>query len=270
MRIVHRVGLRASPEQLDALAELSTRETPTPGLPGTVPLLTFDVGEDHPQWPKLAGLFADWGVSDVVRTEFARDELLAACWAEIRAMPRGYPQPREDDFGYLAATYELASRCEACGIGGVQKAGFQMKAEPKWGRAGALQLTWVEDELFVRPELWKQVFEPAGVQCRPVLNRRGEELSDVVQLVVETLVPVDVAGHLTERCARCERERVSPNGRGRFPRLCEEPEVAMARTQQWFGWGAAAWRPLLAHRSIVRALMETKVHGVLLRPTANE
>ncbi len=267
MRIVHRIGLRASQAQQRQLEALGVRPPKGVVLPGGGdPLLAFDVDEEHPHWPKLEDLFQQWNVSDVLRTEFSKREVDSARWLEIGAWHHGYPQPEEDAFGYRQATYDLADWCEACGTGKRQKASFQMKGEPAWGRNGILQLTWVYDELFVTPQVWSGVFKERGVAFRPVMSTRGVELATVVQIVIEDEVGI-VSGELSfERCAACARSKYSPVTRGPFPALTDEPPHAIARTREYFGSGGQADKCVLIAQDIARALATARVCGAVLRP----
>jgi hypothetical protein len=217
MKVVHRIGFRATGMQRRALEALGVKLPSAVSLPGGgEPLLTFDVDEDHPNWSLLSALFDGWDVFNMVRTEFTRKELESARWLEVGAWHHGYPQPHDDELGYLQATYDLTDWCESCGIGMKQKAPFQMKREPKWGRNAIMQLTWVYDELFVTPDTWIHAFKPAGVGCRPVLNTKGVELKTVVQLVVETSVGIVTDGLAFERCERCGRTKYPARHAGRI------------------------------------------------------
>src|SRR5262245_17077345 len=170
MKFVHRITLRATPEQIAELVALGVKmPTPLP-MPIGLPLVAFDVAEDNSAWPRVRFLLHQWGVSEgSVRTEFSWEEIDAASWLDLGpAWHHGYPQP-DDDFGYREVTYDLTDFCEQCGAGMEQNAPFRMKREPRWGRNGILQLNWVFDEFFVTPDVWTRVFEKRGIGQRPVL-----------------------------------------------------------------------------------------------------
>ncbi len=206
---------------------------------------------------------------DIVSTHFSKEELAAARWLALEpSWHHGYPQPDEGRFGYREVTCEVADFCEQCGIGLRQKAPFRMKSEPKWGRNGILQLHWVFDEFFVRPEVWSTVFHPNGVGCRPVLDAKGAELKTVVQLVIQEEVDVVVEDLATEHCAHCGRVKSLPVTRGAFPPLANEPSARMAKTREYFGSGASAHRGVLVSQEVARALAAKKVRGASVRPVA--
>jgi hypothetical protein len=206
MKFVHRIGFRASTAQRKELEMLGVNVPSGIVLPGGGdPLVAFDIDEDHRHWPILQGLFERWKVSDILRTEFSKEEIGAARWLNLRPdWHYGYPQPKEDEFGYLEATYELTVKvfirsacteyCQQCGIGIKQKAPFQMRGEPKWGRRDIFQFNWIFDEYFVTPEIWRRIFSPVGVEYRSVVNTRGTELKTVVQFVSSEEVPIATDG----------------------------------------------------------------------------
>lgn len=270
MRIIHRIGFRATERQVRELQVLGATPCSVIAMPGEGnPLVSFEIAEDDPNWPRIHALLQEWGKSKGdVTTEFSKREIETARWLEIGAWHQGYPQPREDDFGYLEATYDLTDWCEPCGVGAKQKAAFQMKREPKWGRRGICQFVWVYDELFVKPGIWASIFEPSGIPCRPVLDTKGTELATVVQLVIEEEVGIVTDGLSFEACATCERSKYKPVSRGPLPALLREPSGAMAKTQEYFGSGGEADRRVLISGELARALAAAKVRGASLVPVA--
>ncbi|HSP78312.1 MAG TPA: hypothetical protein VLQ93_07270 [Myxococcaceae bacterium] len=197
MQIIHRISIDSTPE--------IRRELATMGIVvGASGLVTFEIDEAYDSWPALQSWIARRDAFDLISTNFSKKEIAEARWLELEPdWHHGYPQPGEDHFGYWEATYDVADFCERCGIGLKQKAPFQMKAEPRWGRRGILQLNWVFDEFFVTPEVWSAIFRPHGIGCRPVLNTKGAELKTVVQLVVQEGVKTE--GLEAERCTHCGR-----------------------------------------------------------------
>ncbi len=262
MRVVHRVSISSSPEVSAELAYLGVEV-------GSAGFVSFEVDETHPRWAELRAWIARRSAPDVLTTAFSGDEVTAAPWLElVPDWHHGYPQPDEDSFGYLSATYDLTEYCEKCGVGLRQVAPFQMKGEPKWGRRGVLQLNWVFDEFFVAPHVWSAVFEPLGVGCRRVMTPRGDELETVVQLVIEAEADIGTDGLEAETCGSCGRTKYVPVARGRFPALVSEPAGALVKTRQWFGSGASAHHRVLVAQDARRALDAEKVRGASFRPVA--
>jgi len=141
-----------------------------------------------------------------------------------------------------------------------------MTGEPKWGKRGIMQLHWIYDELFVKPEVWGAVFRPAGVLCRPVVNRRGVELRTVVQLVVEEEVSVVTTGLPTEQCAKCGDVRPNQPVRGFFPMMRSRPSQAIVRTKEYFGSGGQSDKCVLVRQDLYRAIEGHGVRGAEYSP----
>jgi hypothetical protein len=264
MQIIHRISIASASEIRSELASMGI-------VVGANGLVSFEVDEDHEAWARLQNWIARRRPVDVVTTKFSRQELADARWlAMVPDWHHGYPQPDELDFGYREATYDLTRYCERCGIGMKQKAPFQMKGEPKWGKRSILQLNWVFDEYFVTPETWESVFRPHGVESRPVLNTKGIELKTVVQLVEHEEIGIVTAGLPTEEtmCSTCGRTKYLPVTRGRFPALTGEPPKAMVKTTEYFGSGASAHKRVLVSQALGRALTAAKVQGASLWPVA--
>jgi hypothetical protein len=127
-------------------------------------------------WPQVGAWIVANDALDIVRTEFSNAEIESAEWLRMRGeWHHGYPLPREE-LGYLIATYDLSEYCMECGVGAKQVAPFRMRGEPKWGRRGILQLNWVFGEYFVKPSVWRDVFEPHHIPYRSVIDAKGKNL----------------------------------------------------------------------------------------------
>ena len=260
MKIAHRISFSptAKPEPAALLAARGH------AIAGPIAVVVLSADEYAELEPELRR----WRVGHLAQTHFTPTEHRAARWAELCSdRHHGYPEPDDGDFGYLAATYDLSAYCSTCGVGARQNAPFRMTREPKWGKRGVLQLNWVFDEVFVTPDVYNACFEPHGVLCRPVLDRKGRaELSSVVQLVAEEHRPIRLDGIATETCGACGRQKLPPDLTGFFPRFTEEPSAPIARTASWIGSGASAGQPVVVSGPIVKSLLESKVRGAVLTP----
>lgn len=260
MKIVHRVSISADAKTSDELSVLGIA-VDRDGL------VTFEVDESRQNWAAIENWIKKRRAVDIVRTRFSKSEIAEATWAMVTPdWHHGYPQPDDGEFGYRAATFDLSEYCEACGVGMHQKAPFQMKGEPKWGKRRVLQLNWVFDEYFATPEAWEKIFKPHGVDCRSVLNTKGKVLGTVVQLVIPEEVPVVVSDMPSTTCRECGRTKFLPVERGFFPPLAAAPENQIVRTTQYFGHGASAFRPVLVSRVLAREINGQKGFGASLWP----
>lgn len=259
MQIVHRISLESSAKIRRELASLDI-------VVAGEGLITFEIDEGRARWPELERWLAAQRPLDIVSTRFTAKEVEQAVWLSLSATGHhGYPQPEDD---YKILTYDDAQYCQACGTGLKQKAPFRLRGEPKWSRTSVLQLNWVFDEFFVTPELWKAVFEPNGVGCRPVQNTKGVELTTVVQLDVREEVNAATEGLKLAVCSACKCQKYLPVTRGYFPPLVATPRADIAKTRQYFGSGSSAFRVVLVSQKLGKVLRERKIRGIEFVPIA--
>lgn len=262
MQIVHRVSFASSEDIRRELLRLG-HVVPDAGF------VAIDVDEADLNWPDIETWIARRGAVDTVSTRFTPEEIASANWLElVPSWHRGYPQP-EKGFAFRGVTYDLASRCDLCGVGAKQRAPFRIRNEPRWGRNGILQLNWVFDEFFVTPKVWKAVFDPFGVPARPVVDRKGRTLETIVQLAIADEVELDRQNLHPTPCQTCGRTKYLPHGRGPFPALREAPRGHIARTVEEFGSGPSAARRIVVSAPLATALASQDVRGVEFRPVAN-
>ena len=221
-----------------------------------------DVAEDDPQWESVRHLLKKYETVDIPFTKFTDSELSnAKHLAMAPSWHHGYPQP-EDDFGYMQLTYDLRDYCEHCGIGAKQISPFQMKKSPNWGRRSILQMNWLFDEYFVKPEVWNAVFQPLGINCRRVLlHRTGQELESVLQLDIPQLVPLqmDSKAYEYERCMFCDRKKYK-HVTGFFPSP-QATDFPLFKSVQYFGSGASASRAVLVSKALYRRIKDAALKG---------
>jgi len=271
MKVIHRVSISDEAGRRDVLASLDVSFN-TPDSP-LVRTLWFDIEESHPEWEQVRQLILKWNAGDIVQTKFTLSELNAARFLQmLPAQHLGYPQP-EDDFGYLAATYDVRCMCPACGMGKIQVAPFRMKGEPHWGKKQILQLNWVFDEFFVLPQVWEDVFRPLGIGRSDVLDHRtGKPLQNVVQLVITDVAqsPLAITDYASEICAGCGRKRYFPICRGYFPSFAADPGSHVCKTQEVFGSGTSAWNVTVVGSDVYRTMQSQNLAGVAFAPLKNK
>jgi len=263
MKIIHRVAVSASDAQIEVLSDHGIEYKQLGGRS-----ILFLLDEAHAAWPVIAPLIAKWGASDLIMTEFDREELTAAQYLRMRpAWHCGYPMP-DDDNGYMQITYDDKDYCTECGIGLKQQSPFRMSREPRWGSKQILQLNWVMDEFFATPEAWEHVFKPFGVDCLPVIGHRtGRPLNAVIQLRVTSMsTPVgEPGGFLRETCPTCKREKMCGTSPGRFPHVELMTNTHMAKTPDYFGPrpgdGPVAWHKIIISAALYKAIVSHKLKG---------
>ncbi len=267
MRIVHRISVNGTPEIARELVAMGVRLPKGSAIASD--LVTIEVEEGQDSWTQLQAWIAMRRPLDIVSTRFSQSEIQTARWLQLESKwHHGYPQPNEEEFGYRNATYATSGYCRQCGIGLKQRAPFQLKGEPAWGRNGILQLNWIFDEFFVTRQVWASVFRPHSISCRPVINGEGLELTSVVQIVIESEVGIMTEGLPSVKCQSCLKPKYLPVTKGKFPPLESEPIAPMARSREYFGSGASANKVVFVSQAIAQALAAEKVLGVSFRPVA--
>jgi hypothetical protein len=203
----------------------------------------------------------------------------------------GYPQPEDT---WEETTYESAGYCARCGIGGVQRHPFRFRGGPKAAHSHFLQLNWVFDEFFTRPEV-REVFEAehvTGAGFGPALRHRtGEPLVDIEQLVILGILPPALVsqGLQTVTCRPNNEEppwpvqpatsmRYPPDtpycGRVkfhwpttlRFRRSVCSGAPDLIKSAEWFGSGAQASRAVLASQRVVHIVSARRWRGLKWAP----
>lgn len=261
MRIIHRISVNVSPEMV--------REFLALGLEVREGLVSFDIDESDGRWPDISELANRHRAADVPRTTFTNTELEQAPAAKLGATwHHGYPEP-SDDFGYLDLTYDLSDYCDSCGIGLVQKAPFRMVGEPRWGRKKILQLNWVFDEFFVKPDLWEISLRPVGVNATPVLDAHSDKLlSTVVQLHLPVGASAILDGYPKTTCIVCKRQKYEPIARGLFPPVEIDSSASLVKTEQYFGSGSSAARSVIVSNALMKVLSDAEAGGADFMPVA--
>jgi hypothetical protein len=235
--------------------------------------LIFDIHEDDPRWPAVASWIADVGADDWVSATFSDEEVVAARLSAVR--PNWFdcePYPTPGTSGYLDVTFDRTAYCEMCGIGARQKAPFRFRREPRWGRHAVMGLYAGFGEVFVRADVYAEVFAPHGVAARPVVRSGDRVLETVVQLDVNEVVEfktrgLEVADGLT-RCPACHQRKYDWVQRGPLPPLRRAPQGPIAWAEPWFGSGLKAERYLLLSQPVARAIVAAKLRGAVLHPVA--
>jgi hypothetical protein len=159
---------------------------------------------------------------------------IGAKWFRMQANAvHGYPQPAKD-FKFAQLYYQNA--CRRCGIYERQVAPFRFGRSDRRALSGFMQLHWVCDAFFVRPDVAAEIVK-AGITGlsfgSAVDHRTGVELSDRVQLQVATIVSCAEISHLpTVTCRPDNEERTE--FRRRWP-LPPKNESENADPPNWWG-----------------------------------
>ena len=261
---------------------------------GSSTIAVANVTEDDPAWPRVQQILQADGRPDMIDNIFTDDELDAAEWLDVMALGHhGYPQP-EKDLGYIEQTYDTATHCSECGIGGVQNNSFRLRAEPKARQSQFIQLNWVFDELFVRAAARKglQSAGITGVSFMPaVLHKSGQASAEVMQMQVShVLQPGLHTDELFQVTCKADNEEDATTTMQRHPNLPEPtycgrvkyhrqnrgplridcaafkgaPDVVKSR--EWFGSGGNAFRLIMVSRKFRRLVRDANWRGLSFEP----
>ncbi|MDP3389236.1 MAG: hypothetical protein Q8Q45_07685 [Methylococcaceae bacterium] len=264
MKIIHRLTFRYDSKIIAIVNEL--------GIPFKDGFICVcKIAENDARWHELSELLKPFDIVKCGHTliaEFSKKELDTADYLEIVSKwHHGYPEPSDTIMGFMELTYNVQNYCQKCGIGAFQKAPFRFKKSPVWGQRNILQLNWIFDEYFVKPEIWREVFEPFGIGCRPVvLDKSGRELDSVVQLELTELAELNDLDDLPfDTCASCGRIKYLPIT-GRFMPPPNKTSAAMFRSNQYFGSGASANRMVIVSQELFAKAQSAGLKGVSYEP----
>ena len=133
-----------------------------------------------------------------------------------------------------------------------------------------MQLHWIYDYLFVRPEIWSAIFAPRGIGFLPFQSARGVDLRTVLQVAVDQEVGLCTEGLSYSVCAKCNRVKYRLDPRAAAPPLAEGPSGQIVNTREYFGDGGLATRLVIIAQDIAQALRTAKVRGVVYSPLRSD
>lgn len=232
-----------------------------------------EISEDDPRWPSVEKYLIRERKIPGTYTEFTREELREAPFVRhVGDWQEQYPEPKSG--GYLEGTYDLANYCSYCGVGKRQKAPFRIKKEPNWKSRSFMQLHWVDDELFTRPQVWKTFFQPLGIDSLPVLHHgTGKPLESVVQLLIPQTAPVDTSAlEFFEVCKICGAKKFLGPRRGFDPSITP-PNGHAFKSDVWWGGGYHAYKTIYFSRELYGRIAEAKLktfHCVPCAPATSD
>lgn len=230
---------------------------------------SIGVAECDERWPAVSRILEKHGHRCPKYSEFTQAEIRGArylrlwgCWSY------GYPQP-EKDYEYRSITYDDRCACAKCCCGLVQQAPFRLRGEPKWGRKDLMQLHWVGDEVFVRPDVWERVFRDFGIECREVLSRGQKKLETVVQLAIpDQSLHHGLNGYPFVNCPACGRKKYASINHGFFPPMDGDCDLPIFRSADEFGCNLQVYRTVVISSALRAAIDIAKLKGVGFYPLA--
>lgn len=196
----------------------------------------------------------------VFGAEFDKHDLNSAEWlSQTPLRTFGYPQP-DDSFDFLDSVYDQTGSCKACGIvPGFQKSPFRIKTDMT--TYPGFSLGWVYDEIFVKIQIYQEIFEPLGIGYWPVLiHRTGAQSTNIVQLkLLECDWKFDMSGIPFETCTVCWRKKYQARPLDFLPSLLGEPPNQIFRGTEFYGSGGQADQRIYVSKSLRLELLRLKV-----------
>ena len=267
MEIFHHYGIKLlSDEDRKAFANIGIELELGARLPwGAKTIVGLDLSESDPRWRPAQPLLEKYKITDFPFTKFSRSEIeSASSLCMFGKSNSGYPQP-EEDFGYLAETYDLTDYCSNCGTGYRQVRPFRLKTIPEL-ECNVLQLNWVFDEFFVARQVWADVFTSFGIECWPVIaHKSGDEVESVVQLKIEHRVDLATRKEEGNKCEVCRRWKIPLSLIGFAPAPVDR-ETHICRSTQFFGSGGQAFNRIVISASLCNRIRDAKLRGVQFYP----
>jgi hypothetical protein len=176
----------------------------------------------------------------------------------------GYPQP-EETREWMFDVYDTTGFCSECGCGCVQKAPFKIRRPVNWKNKHVFDLEWVHDEMFVKKEIYEQLFKPLGVCYWPVLLfKKDIILEDTVQLKIpEIAANLDLNNQRYEICGKCGRKKFINQFEGYFPGFInnQTPNIVIAKSTEYCGTGHMAFKWILLSQELRKKMTELGIRA---------
>jgi hypothetical protein len=159
----------------------------------------FEVDADDLNVSKIQNILSnsDWNSISQQEASFSEKDRTDAPYLNIYSNKMlGYAKPDDEDevdnylypfdiYPYYKGVFEVANVDDNYGLlRGRQIGLYSLNGEPKWGNKDIASANNIEDTFFVKPEIYKEIFEPLNIKCLPVLKYKTLELlKTVVQIV---------------------------------------------------------------------------------------
>jgi hypothetical protein len=283
MKIQHQISFNRILNLERRLLELGLEHDPIAESPEGR-LCFFYIYEEDAAWETVKKLIEKYGVWDVEKVAFSKEEKEHADWFYIHLASAGYPQP-ESNFGYLNQTYDIKNYCTHCGIGKEQNNAFRLKKNPMAKNRELMMLNWIADEVFVTPAV-KNIFEKEKVKgidfSNPKLIKTGQFIDDLFQIKINHILKEGLVTDQLESSVCKKKNEGSESaskafcGRTKylFPRRSPikfkkeifkgAPDIV--KSNEWFGAAGNASRLILISKRARKIIEREKWRGPFFEP----
>lgn len=224
-------------------------------------LYILEMSENDNCYSEVSRIMKTQGVLESIYERFSDSELEQAEWLYIRSTWRcAYPEPR-DNFKYLCTTYNMDSNALKnskgllCKCHLQQKAPFTLKKTPDWKTRGFTMLYCVEDEIFISDTV-KQILDESqlqGLDYEYVLNRHGDVLSNIHQIIINNCADFGVYEKEVQRYSicpycGCKKLILKPGLLSINKNSFRNIESDIVKTSEHFGEITGSRRILISHK----------------------
>jgi hypothetical protein len=281
MTIVHRVTLGrdciAEATEIDRLggdAKLFRASPSSSNWPWI-----FEIAEGDNRQDAVEGILSRLQSKYVARETFTRflpsEYDASSAFVVTDSWVSGYPEPSKlrRIHGvnmlpeYFERTFDLSKYCPVCHAGAVQKSPFVIAKSPNWRTRSLMRLNWINDQIFVKRDVYEAVFRSFGIQSVEVLLAKGLRRDpDTIQLRIESKLTFDHSNLVFTTCLRCGTNKYRPVTRGQYI-LSRVPSEGVSHSLEWFGH-SDAWRLVVFSKSVFDALSTHRLRGLDCDPCA--
>jgi hypothetical protein len=196
----------------------------------------------------------------MIITEFTDEEINTSEILVIQAQwLNGYPQPESS---YRQVMYDYPVDAPFNGFIGVkQKSLFFLKKEPNWGSKKIFQLNWIGDEIFVRKDIYNEIFRKYGLEAKPVLlYKKNTVIEDTMQLVIpETTVSLRLSDFKYAMTPNGNKQYV-PYYHGFFPNFESRINLHIWKSKEWFGSGKQSFKRIFITQQLRQEFLKHKLN----------
>ena len=149
---------------------------------------------------------------------------------------------------------------------------YQMKGEPKWGKNHIASLFDVFDDFFVKPEVYKNFFEPLGIESRKVLDfKTRKPLKTVIQLVTQGIskykLNIDPKSiNISYEIKEWGITKYVLRGDKKEPLFTGNNDYDFFRSQEYFGDGGMNLNNIYISKKLYNIITDNKLKGLNIEP----
>lgn len=242
----------------------------------------FLVDADHAKLANIKNVIGEeWESSISLETEFSEKDRCGSSFLHVYpAKLFGYPQPESagyefplDRYPYFKDVFEIENTDPGFGVlKGRQIGNYKLKKEPSWGSSSIGSAFWIQDSIFVRPEVYKAIFEPLGIKSLPVLEDKSNRiLKSVLQLMPQGIAESELdmnTHHINEieSVAGWGINKYILKGAGFYPNFkSSSGDLDFFFTKEYFGAGSFTVRATIISQKYL-LLVKNKVKGLSYEP----